>query len=46
MAATSALVLDTNVVLDLWLFNDPRTSALRQALQQGQIICMATAHMR
>ena len=46
MAATSALVLDTNVVLDLWLFNDPRTSALRQALQQGQLIWMATAHMR
>jgi len=46
MAETSAVVLDTNVVLDLWLFNDPRTSALRQALQQGQLTWMATAHMR
>lgn len=46
MAETSAVVLDTNVVLDLWLFNDPRTSPLRQALQQGQLRWIATAHMR
>jgi putative PIN family toxin of toxin-antitoxin system len=46
MAETSAVVLDTNVVLDLWLFNDPRTSALRQALLQGQLLWIATAHMR
>ena len=40
------LVLDTNVVLDLWLFQDPRTESLRQALKQGEITCLATAHMR
>jgi putative PIN family toxin of toxin-antitoxin system len=40
------LVIDTNVVLDLWLFQDPRTARLRQALQQGEVGCLATAHMR
>ena len=45
-AASAALVLDTNVVLDLWLFQDPRTAALREALQRGHLICLATPHMR
>lgn len=30
------LVLDTNVVLDVWLFDDPRLSVFRNALTQGR----------
>ncbi len=30
------LLLDTNVVLDLWLFKDPRLEALRRLLAAGQ----------
>jgi putative PIN family toxin of toxin-antitoxin system len=39
-------VLDTNIVLDLWLFEDPATQPLRQALQQGVISHLATRSMR
>ena len=28
----SMVVLDTNIVLDLWLYQDPATPALREAL--------------
>jgi hypothetical protein len=28
-------VLDTNIVLDLWIFDDPRTQGLRHSLAQG-----------
>ncbi len=38
-------VLDTNVMLDLWLFDDPRAQALRNALLQGQLVALATAAM-
>ena len=38
-------VLDTNVVLDLWLFDDPRATALRQALQGGHLQAMVTPAM-
>ncbi len=44
-AATIA-VLDTNIVLDLFLFQDPRTEPLRQQLQSGQLQWFATQHMR
>lgn len=37
------VVLDTNVVLDLWLFGDPRAAALRQALQAGRLGALVTA---
>ena len=37
------VVLDTNVVLDLWLFGDPRAAALRQALQAGRLAALVTA---
>jgi predicted nucleic acid-binding protein len=40
------LVLDTNIVLDLLVFADPRTEPLRQALQAGHAHWYATAHMR
>lgn len=41
--APIAAVLDTNVVLDLWLFDDPRAAALRAALQGGQVQALLTA---
>jgi len=41
-----AWVIDTNIVLDLWLFEDPATVPLRAALQSGAISHLATASMR
>ena len=38
-------VLDTNVVLDLWLFDDPRATPLRSALQGGQLLALVTPSM-
>ena len=40
------VVIDTNIVLDLWLFEDPATVPLRAALQSGVITHLATASMR
>jgi predicted nucleic acid-binding protein len=40
------VILDTNIVLDLFLFQDPRTEPLRQQLQSGQLDWRATQHMR
>lgn len=31
------LVLDTNVLLDLWLFNDPSVRALRDGIEAGRL---------
>jgi len=42
----AALVLDTNIVLDLLVFQDPRTHALQQALQQHRYGWIATTAMR
>jgi putative PIN family toxin of toxin-antitoxin system len=39
-------VIDTNIVLDLWLFEDPASIPLRAALQSGAISHLATASMR
>lgn len=39
-------VLDTNIVLDLWVFDDPASAPLRSALQQGAARWLATAPMR
>jgi putative PIN family toxin of toxin-antitoxin system len=41
-----ALVIDTNWVLDLWVFDDPRAAPLRQALERNQVCWLACAHMR
>ena len=41
-----AWVIDTNIVLDLWLFEDPATKPLRAALQSGTISHLATPDMR
>ena len=39
-------VLDTNIVLDLWVFDDPASAPLRQSLLQGETRWLATAAMR
>ena len=40
------LVLDTNVVLDLFVFVDPRCAGLADALASGELRWLATAEMR
>lgn len=44
--AGRALVLDTNVVLDLLVFSDPRTAALPPLLAAQQLRWIATPSMR
>jgi predicted nucleic acid-binding protein len=39
-------VVDTNIVLDLWVFDDPRVGALREALTRPDARWLATAPMR
>ena len=47
VATTPArVVIDTNVVLDLWLYQDPATPALREALAQREVTWLATQIMR
>ncbi len=45
-ASSQPWVIDTNIVLDLWLFEDPATVPLRDALQSGRISPLATGSMR
>ena len=40
------VVLDTNIVLDVFVFQDPATQPLLQGLQQGSLRWLATAPMR
>ena len=42
----NTVVLDTNIVLDLFVFKDPATEPLRQGLQTGQLRWIATVDMR
>ena len=50
MGATAAdpapVVLDTNIVLDLLVFHDPRSAELRAALEGDRLRWLATAPMR
>ena len=39
-------VLDTNIVLDLWVFDDPASATLRESVQDGSTCWIATAAMR
>ena len=39
-------VLDTNIVLDLWVFDEPKAEALRTSLESGSSQWLATAAMR
>ena len=41
-----ALVLDTNIVLDVFVFNDPAAEPVRQALAEKQLDWLATQPMR
>ena len=43
---SKSIVLDTNIVLDLWLYLDPATPALLEALTSGAIHWVATQAMR
>lgn len=43
---SACVVLDTNVVLDLWVFDDPRTHALRARIEAGDVRWRATGAMR
>lgn len=40
------VVLDTNVCLDLFVFNDPHAAALRVAMQEGRIEAVTRADCR
>ncbi len=39
-------VLDTNIVLDLWVFDEPKAEGLRTSVETGQSQWLATAAMR
>ena len=40
------VVIDTNIVLDMWVFDDPRSRPLNDALQSGGLRWLASAEMR
>ena len=44
--APTRRVLDTNIVLDLWVFDEPRAEALRNSVESGSTQWLATATMR
>ena len=46
IAAPVRVVLDTNIVLDLWLYQDPATPALLDALETKTVQWLATQVMR
>ena len=46
LVAGRPLVLDTNIVLDLLVFDDPASRGLRQALELGAVAWLATQAMR
>ena len=45
-ATVSTWVLDTHVLLDLWVFTDPSMQRLQQDLDAGRVIWLATEPMR
>ena len=40
------MVIDTNIVLDMWVYQDPSTPALLTSLQEGAVQWLATPPMR
>jgi putative PIN family toxin of toxin-antitoxin system len=44
--AATSVVLDTNIVLDLFVFKDPATVKLKAALAEGRLQWIATSAMR
>ncbi|MCB1981843.1 MAG: putative toxin-antitoxin system toxin component, PIN family [Rhodoferax sp.] len=45
-AVAPALVLDTNVLLDWWVFRDPRVAAVARAVERGAVRWLTCARMR
>jgi putative PIN family toxin of toxin-antitoxin system len=45
-SGAALVVIDTNIVLDLFIFSDPRCEALRRALQNEQLRWISTQVMR
>ena len=45
-ASVEPIVIDTNIVLDLFVFGDPATASLRQQLDAGERGWVATQPMR
>jgi putative PIN family toxin of toxin-antitoxin system len=43
---TQGLVIDTNIVLDIWVYQDPATPSLLNALEEGKLQWLATEPMR
>lgn len=46
MTPPRPVVIDTNIVLDLWVFQNPQTQPLRRALQHHTLRWIATPAMR
>ena len=46
LSAPARRVLDTNIVLDLWVFDEPQALALKSSLETGTTQWIATAAMR
>ena len=46
VGGAALVVIDTNIVLDLFIFNDPRCAALKLALQNQQLRWISTQVMR
>jgi putative PIN family toxin of toxin-antitoxin system len=46
LTAPMLRVLDTNIVLDLWVFDEPQAAALRNHIEAGTSGWIATAAMR
>lgn len=44
--AQRAIVIDTNIALDLLVFDDPACEPLRQSLRDGRLVWLASAPMR
>lgn len=44
--STQSIVLDTNIVLDVFVFNDAAALPVRQALEAGELDWLATQPMR
>ena len=45
LSALPRVVIDTNIVLDLWVFDDPHSDALRLALREQRLQWIATQAM-
>jgi len=46
VTAPAPVVLDTNILLDLFVFADPRVQGLHRALEAGSLRWLSTAVMR